>query len=235
MKTLDIAAVGLQQDLDRLKLISHNIANLSTTGYKRQIAVQKPFADLMGASADLTVQTDGRAGKLNVTGQALDIALPEGRYLLLELADGSQALSRQGSLQVDAQGLLRTVGGLKVIGSRGAIALRDDQRSGLEINTQGQLKSQGQVLDALRLISTKPGQALRALGEGLYAADSSQWDADVPTAGVRAGHLEQSNVVPSQEMVSLMTTTRHAETMVRVFQAADDMQATAIRRLGENS
>jgi len=235
MNTLDIAAIGLQQDLDRLKLISHNVANLSTAGYKRQVAVQKPFADLMEASADLQVLADGRAGKLNATGQPLDIALPEGRYLLLELDDGSQALSRQGGLQLDAQGLLRTVGGHKVLGSRGTIALAAEQRSALEIDAQGRLRSQGQVVDALRLISIRPGVMPRPLGEGLHAADSSQWEAEAPTTGVRAGHLEQSNVIPSQEMAGLMSTTRHAETMVRLFQAADDMQATAIRRLGEGS
>lgn len=235
MNTLDIAAIGLQQDLDRLKLISHNVANLSTAGYKRQVAVQKPFADLMEASADLQVLADGRAGKLNATGQPLDIALPEGRYLLLELDDGSQALSRQGGLQLDTQGLLRTVGGHKVLGSRGTIVLAAEQRSALEIDAQGRLRSQGQVVDALRLISIRPGVMPRPLGEGLHAADSSQWEAEAPTTGVRAGHLEQSNVIPSQEMAGLMSTTRHAETMVRLFQAADDMQATAIRRLGEGS
>jgi len=235
MNTLEIAAIGLQHDLDRLKLTSHNVANLSTPGYKRQVAVQTPFADLMSATGELQVQTDGRTGKLNATGQALDIALPDGRYLLLEADDGSQALSRQGALQIDAQGLLRTLSGHKVLGARGAISLRADQRTDLEIDAQGQLKQQGQVLDALRLIGTKASAALRPLGEGLYVADSSQWEAESAAIGVRSGHLEQSNVVPSQEMVTLMSTTRHAETMVRLFQAADDMQATAIRRLGENT
>lgn len=235
MNTLDIAAIGLRQDLDRLKLTSQNVANLSTTGYKRQIAVQKPFADLMDVAADLQARTDNKAGKLNATGQALDVALPEGRYLLLELDDGSQALSRQGSMQIDAQGLLRTLGGHKVIGSRGPISLRADQRGDLEIDGQGQLKQQGQVLDALRLITATNNSALQSLGDGLYAADSSQWENETPVVGVRSGQLEQSNVVPSQEMVNLMTTTRHAEAMVKLFQAADDMQATAIRRLGENN
>lgn len=235
MNTLDIAAIGLRQDLDRLQLIGHNIANLSTAGYKRQVAVQQPFADLMAAQADAQVWTDGRAGKLNATGQPLDVALPEGRYLLLELADGSQALSRQGALQLDEQGLLRTVGGHKVMGSRGSIGLTASQRAELEIDMQGQLKSQGQTHDALRLIAVKAGQVPRALGEGLYAADSRQWDVEQPTAGVRSGHLEQSNVTTSQEMLNLMATTRHAETMVRLFQAADEMQATAIRRLGESN
>lgn len=235
MNAMEIAAIGLQHDLDRLKLTSHNVANLSTPGYKRQVAVQMPFADLMSATSELQVQTDARTGKLNATGQALDVALPDGRYLLLDADDGSQALSRQGTLQIDAQGLLRTLAGHKVMGTRGAISLRADQRAGLEIDAQGQLKQQGQVLDALRLIGTKANVALRPLGDGLYAADNSQWEAESAAIGVRSGHLEQSNVVPSQEMVTLMSTTRHAETMVRLFQAADDMQATAIRRFGENT
>jgi flagellar basal body rod protein FlgG len=235
MNTLEIAAVGLRQDLERLKLTSQNVANLSTPGYKRQVAVQRPFAETLALTADLAVSTDTRAGKFNATGQPFDIALPDGRFLLLELADGSQALSRQGALQLDASGELRSLAGHKVLGTHGAIGLRADQRTGVEIDGQGQLKLQGQVLEALRLVSVKPGQALQALGDGLYAADASQWDAETPTTAVRAGHLEQSNVVPSQEMVNLMATTRHAEPRVRLFQAADDMQATAIRRLGENT
>jgi len=233
MNSLEIAAIGLQQDLDRLRLTSQNVANLSTPGYKRQVAVQSPFADLMTAADELQVHMDSRMGKLNATGQALDVALPDGRYLLLESEDGSQALGRQGALQVDAQGLLRTLAGQKVLGAHGVISVRADQRAGLEIDGQGQLKHEGQVLDALRLVSTKPGTIMRPLGDGLYAADASQWDAESATVGVRSGHLEQSNVIPSQEMVTLMSTTRHAETMVRLFQAADEMQATAIRRLGE--
>jgi len=234
MNTLEIAAIGLRQDLERLKLTSQNVANISTLGYKRQVAVQRPFAEMVASAADLAVSTDTRAGKLNPTGQPFDIALPEGRYLLVELADGSQALTRQGALQLDNAGDLRTVTGHQVLGLRGGISLRADQRTGVDIDGQGQLKLQGLVLEALRLVNVKAGQPLQPLGNGLYAADAGQWDAETPTAGVRAGHLEQSNVMASQEMVNLMATTRHAETMVRLFQAADDMQATAIRRFGES-
>jgi len=235
MNTLEIAAIGLRQDLDRLKLTSQNVANLSTPGYKRQVAVQRPFTDTLALAADLDISTDTRIGKLNPTGQPFDVALPEGRYLLVEQADGSQALTRQGALQLDASGDLVTATGHRVMGTRGLVSLRADQRAGVDIDNQGQLKLQGQVLEALRLVSVKPGQQLLPLGDGLYAADANQWAAEAPTTGVRAGHLEQSNVMASQEMVNLMATTRHAETMVRLFQAADDMQATAIRRLGENT
>jgi flagellar hook-basal body protein len=137
MNTLEIAAVGLRQDLERLKLTSQNVANLSTPGYKRQVAVQRPFAETLALTADLAVSTDTRAGKFNATGQPFDIALPDGRFLLLELADGSQALSRQGALQLDASGELRSLAGHKVLGTHGAIGLRADQRTGVEIDGQG--------------------------------------------------------------------------------------------------
>lgn len=237
MGTLEIAAVGLQQDLDRLKVTSHNLANTSTVGYKRQIAVQRPFADLMDVVAPgaSSTATDVRPGKLAATGRALDIAVPDGRYLLLEQEDGTQVLGRDGALQLDAAGTLRTMGGLKVLGQRGAIAVRADQRNTLAIDGQGQIRAGDQLLDALRLVSLKAGQFLQPLGAGTFVADTKQWDADVPALGVRSSFLEQSNVMPSQEMGALMTTTRHAESMVRLLQTADEMAEKAIRRFGENT
>lgn len=236
MNTLEIAAIGLQRDLDRLRLTGHNIANLSTPGYKRQILVQTAFEELMSVGkSGLSIQMDARPGKLSVTGQALDVALPQGRYLLVESEDGTQALSRQGALQLDAQGVLRTRSGHTVVGLRGPIRLAADQRAGLEIDSQGQIKHQGLVVGALQLVAVKLESSLISKGEGLYAMEQTDWEPDATVVGVRSGHLEQSNVIPSQEMVNLMGTTRHAETMSRLFQVADDMQATAIRRFGESS
>lgn len=232
---MDIAAIGLRQDLDRLQTVSQNVANLGTTAYKRQVAVQRPFADVLSAEASTQVTTDPRAGKLNATGAALDVALPEGHYLALELSDGRQGLTRLGALQLDADGSLRTLGGHAVLGRNGRITLKPDQRDGVEVDAQGQLRLHGLLLDALQLVTLKRADALQPLGEGVFLADAGQWQTASPTQGVRSGHLEQPNVTPSQEMVQLMATTRHAESMVRVFQAADDMQATAIRRFGENN
>ena len=237
MGTLEIAAIGLQQDLDRLKVTGHNLANTSTAGYKRQIAVQHPFADLIDATVPsvASTYTDARAGKLTATGNALDIAVPDGRYLLLEQEDGTQVLSRDGALQLDAVGTLRTMSGLKVLGQRGAIAVRAELRGTLAIDGQGQIRSGDQLLDALRMVSLKVGQFLQPLGAGSFAAESDQWDVDAPVLGVRSAFLEQSNVMSSQEMVALMSTSRHAESMVRLLQTADEMAEKAIRRFGEST
>lgn len=235
MKALEIAAVGLRNDLERLQVVSQNVANVGTPAYKRQVAVQRPFADVMASGAALQLTSDMRVGKVNATGGSLDVVLPELHYLLLELEDGRQALSRAGSLLVDADGVLRSAAGHAVVGGKGRITLRPEQREGLEVDPQGRLVQHGQVLDALLLVKPRHPEALRALGDGLHAADGGDWQAATPAHGVRSGHVELSNVNTGHEMVQLMSATRHAETMVRLFQAADDMQATAIRRFGESN
>lgn len=235
MSTHEIAAIGLQLDLERLKLTSQNVANLSTPGYKRQVAVQGAFSALMPASAQLQAHTDLRAGKLQATGQPLDLALPDATFLLVERDDGVQGLTRQSSLQLDAEGVLRTTLGHRVLGARGRLTPRSDDGTPLGIDPQGQLMHGADVVDQLQFVQLKAGAQLRPLGEGLYAYLPDQAETTALNAPVRSGHRELSNVVPSQEMVQLMSTTRHAEAMVRLMQAADDMQATAIRRFGETS
>jgi flagellar basal body rod protein FlgG len=221
--------------LERLQVVSQNVANSGTSAFKRQVAVQRPFADVMEAGAALQVATDLRAGKVNTTGNALDVVLPDMHYLLLELDDGRQVLSRTGALSFDADGVLRGPGGHAVMGSNGQISVRSELREGLDVDSQGRLMQRDRVVDALLLVTPKRTEALRALGDGLYALDGTDWVAATPLHGVRGGHLEQSNVNTGHEMVQLMTATRHAETMVRMFQAADEMQATAIRRFGESN
>lgn len=238
MNTLEIAALGLRQDLERLKLHGHNMVNLSTPAYKRQVAVQQPFFDVLevqaAAQQGLQMHQDLRAGKLGPSERALDLALPEGAWLLLERADGSQALTRQASLHWDAQGELRSQGGDRVLGQRGAIRLAVEQRDQVSVDTQGQLMVDGQVLDALRLVQLKADVQPVALGHGLLAAEPSMWQEARNLSGVQSGQREQSNVIASQEMVGLMSATRHAESMVRLLQAHDEMMEKAIRRFGDN-
>ncbi len=235
MSTHEIASIGLQLDLERLKLTSQNVANLSTPGYKRQVAVQSAFSALMPAASQLQAHTDLRAGKLQATGQPLDLALPDATFLLVERDDGVQGLTRQSALQQDAEGVLRTALGHRVLGARGRLRSGSDDGAQLSIDPQGQLMHGTEVIDQLQFVQLKAGASLQPLGDGLYGYQAEQAEQAAPSAPVRAGHRELSNVVPSQEMVQLMSTTRHAEAMVRLLQAADDMQATAIRRFGETS
>jgi flagellar hook-basal body protein len=127
MNTFEIAAIGLQQDTERLRVLSHNVANVTTPGYKRQVAVQEAYARAMqselSAQSAMNTHTDMSMGKLRATGQPLDVALGEGEFLMVQLPTGATALSRGGSLQVDARGRLLTSGGLAVQGASGDVVV----------------------------------------------------------------------------------------------------------------
>lgn len=237
MNALEIAAIGLQQDSERLRVIGHNVANLTTPGYKRQIAVQAAnFGSVLDAAKlaqdSLSVHVDGRAGKLRATGAALDLALSDGEYLLVRLADQSQALTRQASLQTDATGRLVTASGAVVQGANGDIMIPRTAQV-VRVDVAGNVFADDLLVGSLSVARVESQSDLRALGDGFFQMTAGMALNLSNPSNVRSGHLESSNVVPSQEMVNLMTTTRHAESMVRLIQGADEMLEKAIRKFGE--
>jgi flagellar basal-body rod protein FlgF len=236
MKSLEIASIGLRDDIGRLRLLSHNVANVTTPGFKRQVQVRESFeSHLAGGAAGTTAQThvDLTNGKLRATGGALDIALRDRDFVVVHGADGGLALSRAGTLQLDAQGRLTTAEGHLVAESRGALTVPAASTS-VRIDERGQLMSDDRVLGTLRVVSVPTGDRVVALGDGLYGVNDVA-ALRASDAGVQAGHVEVSNVVPSQEMVHLMSTVRHAEAMVKLIQGSDEMLEKAIRKLGELS
>ena len=237
MNALEIAAVALQQDGERMKAIAHNVANLNTTGFKRQVMVQASFAEAMDAAqtaqAGLSVHTDLRPGKLKATGNPLDLALGDGEYLVVQLADRTLALTRDASLKLDAAGRLVTAAGLPVQGSQGGDVTMARSVREVRIDATGGVLADDAPAGALQIVHVSEGSALKSLGGGLFALpNAGQWEA-ARTSAVRSGHLEASNVVASQEMVNLMNTTRHAESLVRLIQGTDEMLEKAIRKFGE--
>jgi flagellar basal body rod protein FlgG len=133
---------------------------------------------------------------------------------------------------VDAEGVLRTGNGWKVQGLRGHIQLPKDAQT-VSIDTMGKVLVDDRVVDELRMVALQPGVSVTPDGQGILRADPAAWVKDQGSMGLRSGHLESSNVVASQEMVHLMGITRHAESMVRVIQASDEMLEKAIRKLGD--
>jgi flagellar basal body rod protein FlgG len=237
MNAIEIAAIGLQQDSERLKLISHNVANISTPGFKRQYAVQgAAFANTVDAErraqTGLTVHTDTRAGKLSATGNPLDVALAADEFLMVRMADGSTALTRGTSLHTDATGRLLTLSGLAIQGLSGDMTVPRTAQQ-VRIDAAGNVLADDVLVGSLSIAKVATPAALEFMGDGLYRAGADTGLQMTKTMGLRTGHLESSNVQTTQEMVQMMTTMRHAETMSKLIQGADDMLDKAIRKFGE--
>lgn len=239
MHAKEIAAVALQQDQERLKVVAANLANIQTHGYKRAHAVVSPFEwhwqqqalSVIGA-APVATALDGQAGKLMPVEDGLAVALKPGHWLVLQGAEGQTLLGAAGRLTVGAEGQLRHPSGLKVLGLAGSVSVPPGAGP-LRVDDAGVVWAGEQALDTLRVASA-PGHLMSLVASGGYEVAGGLWDEVRAASGMfTPGTLEASNVVLADEMLQMMNVTRHAEAMSRVLQMSDDMLGQAIRRMGD--
>ena len=204
----------------------------------------------VAGTAAVRVQTDLRPGTLKSTGQNLDLAIAGPGFF--EIAtDTGPAYTRQGNFRLDERGRLVTVQGYPVMGKSGEIFLSTSNPS---VDTQGYIfegaKTGGssvavgaggsrsldqQATAQIKVVQFETPQSLRRLGEGLVTADGEVQMMKEADVQLRQGFLENSNVSSMQEMVQLMQTMRHFESMQKVAMGYDEMMGTAIRKLGDLS
>lgn len=242
---LGVTEIGMINDMNRLNIISNNLANVSTPGFKREIPVSRSFdaavngqleaagvkldSDSSGAPETKSV-VDQSAGSFKYTGNNFDIAIEgEGFFEV----DGNRGVfyTRQGTLSVDASGRLVTSGGHVINGMAGEIRVTTtDPR----IDKQGRVWEGEDQIGQLKVVTFDNPQTLQKVGAGLYQAENAKGHLlDDSEIRVRQGYLESSNVVMMKEMVQMMETMRHFETSQRLIKGYDDLLDNAIRTLGE--
>ena len=235
MDALTITQAGLLSDVEQLRVLSHNLANATTLGFRRDVAVARPFdthLDQAGVGAGLSTTSatdiDRTPGALRHSGNPLDVALEGDGYFVLQSQAGT-VFSRQGNFQVDSRGRLMGASGSAVLGASGEVALSQAEP---RIDQAGNIWEGDKLIDTLRVVRFSPDAQLTSLGSGTYASDAASLQ-DVEMPRVRQGYVEASNVVPMREMVRLIETMRHFEAGQRVVRSYDDMMDRAFSLLGE--
>jgi flagellar basal-body rod protein FlgG len=253
MRALHTAATGMMAQELNVQVISNNIANMRTTGYKRQRA---QFSDLLyehvrrigtqtsdqgnilpvGVDLGSGVKTVGtprlmNQGTLAPTGSELDVAIRGEGFFKIQLPDGTFAYTRDGSFQMDAQGRIVTAQGNVV---DPGITIPQNS-TGLTINSQGQVSAtqQGQtapvVLGQLTLTRFINKAGLLSIGDNLFQetpASGTPQDGVPSTDGagdIQQGNLEQANVEAVSEISDLIAAQRAYEMNGKVVTAADQM------------
>lgn len=236
--------MGMLDDVERLRIISHNLANVGTVGFKRELAVTRPFEEQMteaGVSAEtaapsglpltttVTSYIDRSPGTLTHTGNPLDLAI-EGNNAYFVIDTGQQeAYTRQGTFRLDADGQLVTVSGQPVVTTAGDIRLTGPTPV---IDTQGNIRDNGSIVGQLKLVTVADPQSLQEVGNGLYMAPDSTTAEIADTARVRQGFTEAANVITMNEMIRMIETVRHFEASQKLLQGYDSMLDRAISDLG---
>ncbi|MCG6939208.1 MAG: flagellar basal-body rod protein FlgG [Gammaproteobacteria bacterium] len=247
-----VAKTGLEAQQTRMSTISNNLANASTTGFKRDRAV---FADLIyqnvvqvGAqSSEDTVMPSGlnlgtgvrtvateklfTQGNIVQTGNALDVAIQGRGFLQILMPDGTVAYTRDGSLQKDATGQLVTAMGYPVDPS---INIPDEALS-VSISSDGVVSvvTQGSAsptqVGSIQLADFISPTGLQAIGNNLYLESAASGSPQIGTPGLTGlgtliqSSLEGSNVNTVEELVNMIETQRAYEMNSKAISTADQM------------
>lgn len=232
---------GAKATLQRQDVLAHNLANVSTTGFRAEIAAFRAVP-VRGDGASTRVyaleSTPGHSdapGVVQSTGRALDVAVSGRSWLSVQALDGTEAYTRGGALDLDADGQLVTRSGLPVLGDGGPVTVPPNAQ--LEIAADGTLSARvgsqpAQVLGRLKLV-TPEGPLLRG-DDGLFRSPGGDLDAD-PAARLQQGALEGSNVSAVETMVAMITAARQFEQQMKMLQTAEQKEQAATKLLSNQA
>ncbi len=242
---------GASQTLEMQAITTANLANISTPGFRAQLSAMRavpvngptlPTRTLVAAS---TPGADMSAGKLDYTERPLDVAAEPDGWLAIRMADGSEAYTRNGNMQLDSQGML-TIAGHPVIGEDGPIAL--PQNAQLTIAADGSITAlnPGDQPNAtvqvarLKLVHAGP-TTLQRSDDGFFRPTPQVVQQSGPVLPadlnmrVMPGVLEGSNVNPAETMVAMINQARRFEMQMKVIGSVDQNDQKANQLLSLNS
>lgn len=254
VKGLYTAHTGLIQQQKRLDVLTNNLANANTTGYKKEGASTVAFDEVlavkikdgseayldrgighmsMGAKIGETY-TDYSQGSFRVTDNHYDLALDgEGFFSISftnKLGETSTKYTRDGSFTLTKEGYLVTKDGDFVLGNNGPIQLNTKLET--KIDESGNIYQEGNLVDTLNIVDFADYNYLSKYGENLYdlVEGGTLQPAD---CRVEQGVLEMSNMNVVSEMVDMIAITRNFESNQKIMQTIDTMLDKTVNQIGK--
>lgn len=246
---LYISASGLRSEQKQIDVISNNVANMQTPGFKRS---RVNFAEMASpgtiAEGQATVTTDASGngtriqststlfeqGELRMTRNPLDLAIDGAGFFELQLDDGSMVYTRDGQFRVDAEGYVTSVQGLRL--SQGLQIPLD--ATDVKIAANGEIHarvagdSELTLIDTIELASFPAADALLSIGGNNFVSTDASGVASYGHPGeagvgkLQQRYVEMANVDMVEEMTSLVLAQRAYQLNARVLQASDQLLET---------
>lgn len=241
------ATTGMIQQSRRLDTIANNLANINTTGYKKDKVINRAFEDELllrtgrgqvpssrgigyinhGVYADEIV-TSFDQGNLDQTYKSTDAAIL-GQGFFTILTDDGVRYTRDGSFSIDSFGRLVTAEGWPVLGEQGEIYLHGDD---YVVDAHGNITRDGMYIDTLLVVDFDNKETLRKIEDNYYVNIDENNQPIQFTGEIRQGFLEGSNVQPIKEIADMMVATRTYETNQRIIKMMDDTLGKAVNEVG---
>ncbi|HIP53370.1 MAG TPA: flagellar basal body rod protein FlgF [Chromatiales bacterium] len=243
-RMLYVAMSGAKETLLSQANNNSNLANASTPGFLEDLN-QFRSMPVFGQGYPTRVfamnerpQVNFDHGPVNYTARELDVAVQGDGWIAVQAADGSEAYTRRGDLQIDANGLLTNGAGRPILGNNGPIAIPPAEK--IEIGTDGtiSIRPLGQgaaelaVVDRIKLVNPPLGEFEKGRDGLMRMRDGSEPEPDAALR-VASGYLEGSNVNVVDAMVDMIELARKFEFQVKMMKSAEEMDkqsATLMRQ-----
>ncbi|KHS84596.1 MULTISPECIES: flagellar basal body rod protein FlgF [Pectobacterium] len=229
---------GASQSLEKQAITANNLANASTPGFRAQLSALRavPVNGLTLPTRTLVVAStpgaDMTEGVMNYTGRAMDVALPKESWLAVQTADGGEAYTRNGNMEINADGQL-TIQGRVVMGDGGPIDIPPQAQ--ISISADGTISALNAgdppntiaQLGRLKLVKAT-GQEVERSDDGLFrlTQQAQQQRGNVlqndPTVRIMPGVIEGSNVNTVDTMVDMIANARRFEMQMKIISSVDD-------------
>ncbi len=247
IRGLYIAATGMQTQQNRMDVVTNNLANASTTGYKEDTLLTRSFQDMMVERLDDPsvvsrskmmgplnsgihideIRTSFGAGTLEASDLSTDLALSGDGFFVVQTAQGER-YTKAGNFSIAADGTLTTSEGYAVLGQNGPIQVGN---SSFTVSSDGRVTS-ANGNDQLRIVSFADNQGLRKEGGNLYTNYNTQL-IEGSDAQVHQGFLETSNVDLTSQVVDMINIQRNYELNQRVIRMMDERLGRAVSEIGK--
>ncbi len=255
VRGLYTAWTGMANEQKRLDIISNNLANAATVGYKKDNVTNQSFDNLLAikikdASEQYTersvgsmslgvklgeVYTDYEQGSLRETGNPFDLAIEGEGFFNISTTDedGNEIIkyTRDGSFTKSQDGRIVDAEGNSLTGESGEITIPTDAAD-VVIDTDGSVYADGVYIDKILITDFEDYGYLKKQGDSMYIALDGT-NETTGTAAIRQGYTEQSNVNVISEMVDMIAVTRAYEANQKVIQTVDGTLDLAVNTVGK--
>lgn len=243
---LYLSAVGANAQSHRLEVLSHNLANINTTGFKPHLAMlQSREAEAIESGESLKgtgsvddvggglkiqpTQTQHRQGAIRQTGNQTDFAINDSESFFAIMRGDQQLLTRAGNFQFDSQGMLVTPHGDPVLSTKGE-PIRINPALNYAVTDEGAI-TQGGEQQYLQLVKPRSLGDLSRVGDNMFQSLTPVNEVGLQNRNVVQGALESSGVEPTGAMMQLIEASRVYEANVRMIQTQDEAMGQLIGRM----
>ena len=222
---VDVARAALCQQ-NNMDVISHNLANVSSPGFKGDRLV---FSDLMERELKHVMEQ----GALRATENPLDLAIGGEGFFQVQTPNGVR-LTRDGSFKMLSDGRLVTSQGFQVLGQGGAAITLNPNGSQPHIDDRGGITQNGEQVGIIAMVNVAEANDLVKEGANLFVGPDGKLPAttNATDAVLNQGYLEAANVEVVGEMVQMINTMRSYESYQKVLQAMQEMDTKAVNQVG---